>query len=54
MIFSPERKWNEVKLYYDKTFLEIVKTIKYLSVFLDENLNMLKQNCLLLLVYYID
>jgi len=39
MTFSPEKKCNEVKVYYDKISLETVKTIKYLGVFLDENLN---------------
>jgi len=34
MIFSPEKKCNKVKLYYDKTSLEKVKTIKYLVCFL--------------------
>jgi len=28
MTFSPEKKCNEVKLYYDKISLERVKTIK--------------------------
>jgi len=39
MIFNPEKKCNKVELFYDKTSLERVKAIKYLGVFLDENLN---------------
>jgi len=32
IIFSPEKKFNEIKLYYVKTSLERVKTIKYFQL----------------------